>query len=489
MGCCGSKPPIDNPPNVEPKKIVLNKPAKSSDIVSEIENLYDEYQIIKLRRMGNRGPLTEAKGSKDEKVIIKSIPLKFYEDVDRSLANLRTVYTSNNDNFINMIAILKDTEYLHFVMEEMDTGDLFSFVSRKEKLAEKLVAFLGTKMLDALEFLHEREIEHGSLKPSSFVFDGTSRMKMIYYGANTNINDLEYYAPASANENTEIYLAPENFTGETTTKSDLWNFGLILNRLLTGSAVFPGETYGEVFDTIRGNEREMSKDISRYGADLIDSLLDQTPSKRPNIKVLRDHQFFSERTDEGKDCSQAINFCKKNRLLSNVKKNFIYEIVTRGTYRDINSFWESCHIIDMIKGDPTGFLSGKELVSAAKDVSLGDLDAALAGVLKSLKIPDSLGVSYSELLTEANQAKMLQKKMSYWNSFYTTLREENKRASTDAAIRVENLVPTIQAANHPSFTKAELDKMVQHGAIDIAEGSITFDYFSFVADMVEEYCG
>ena len=91
-----------------------------------------------------------------------------------------------------------------------------------------------------MEYLHERNIIHGDLKPENILTKIDSKRA---HGFTCKINDFGLSAMmdpkkthvSNFRHGTPFYMAPEIFTGQTTTASDVFSFGMLMTELYTGA--------------------------------------------------------------------------------------------------------------------------------------------------------------------------------------------------------------------------------------------------------------
>ena len=68
-------------------------------------------------------------------------------------------------NIIRVTDVIQDGEYIHIIMEQCKGGDLFDITVDK-KLSERRVRKIVGSLLDAMVYLHDRDIVHRDLKVS-----------------------------------------------------------------------------------------------------------------------------------------------------------------------------------------------------------------------------------------------------------------------------------------------------------------------------------
>lgn len=95
----------------------------------------------------------------------------------------------------------------------------------------KDVRAIGNDVLLGLGCLHSRGMLHRDLKPGNILLDGTGRAKIADFGLVTDRVLLGYGSAAGYSDHL-AYEVWHNYT--TSTKTDLWAFGMTLYRLLHG---------------------------------------------------------------------------------------------------------------------------------------------------------------------------------------------------------------------------------------------------------------
>jgi serine/threonine-protein kinase len=104
---------------------------------------------------------------------------------------------------------------------------------------------------DAIDHAHARGVVHRDLKPDNMILvtegDGLERLKVLDFGV-AKIVDPQYAdSILSANDGwvlgTPAYMAPEQLTGVgDDTRIDIYSYGCVAFRMLTGTMPFTGRT-------------------------------------------------------------------------------------------------------------------------------------------------------------------------------------------------------------------------------------------------------
>jgi len=125
------------------------------------------------------------------------------------------------------------------------------------------------RVLDILEFAHQRGIYHRDIKPSNVMIDQTGTVKIIDFGIAKAKTDPDLTIAGTAC-GTPAYMAPEQFTPSDDTNYalvDIYATGTTLYRMLTGELPFKGDNEFALRDaklfTDPPRPRDLAAGISR----------------------------------------------------------------------------------------------------------------------------------------------------------------------------------------------------------------------------------
>ena len=210
-----------------------------------------------------------------------------------------------HESIITYYEIFEDLEYISYVMDLGEGGDLFDFIvgCPLGHLPADIVIDLLIQIFDVVDYLHSvKKIIHRDLKPENFMIKidiyNKPKIKLIDFG-------LATYIPTNGKKirefyGTREYAAPEIYESSGyLEKVDEWAIGVIMYNMLTGFEPFRGETPEEIKDSILFSQirfeviedvdlREINKKLlNRYVANRICSKDALNEIKR--IKIERDN--------------------------------------------------------------------------------------------------------------------------------------------------------------------------------------------------------
>lgn len=160
--------------------------------------------------------------------ILKSLSDDLKESVDFQLVlqkEFELASAIDHPNIVN-VHYLEDVAEIGWciVMDCIDGVTLSDFL--KEKHPAKVYDKIVSELLDAMGYLHSKQIIHADLKPSNvMVTHNGNFVKLIDFG----LSDADHYAELKNHACTEGYASPEQKNGEKLDcRSDIYSFGKIL---------------------------------------------------------------------------------------------------------------------------------------------------------------------------------------------------------------------------------------------------------------------
>jgi serine/threonine protein kinase len=179
------------------------------------------------------------------------------------------------------------TPYL--VMELLDGENLGELLERGRVVVGASAA-IGAQVATAVATLHEAGIVHCDIKPDNVFLlyerglEGWPRIKVIDYGVSLRMDTTATDAIAG----TPSCMAPEQWRGAATPKSDVYALGCLLYWIHTGSPPFSGPlpqlmlSHSNVLATRPSEKRELPAELER----LIMRALSKDPAMRPTMREM-----------------------------------------------------------------------------------------------------------------------------------------------------------------------------------------------------------
>ncbi|MFZ4589967.1 MAG: protein kinase domain-containing protein [Ignavibacteria bacterium] len=171
-------------------------------------------------------------------VIVKRIKPEFNKNpkyTELFFKEFETAISLDHENIARVITKGEDSEGSYFVMERVDGAPLTQMMSEGKTKDEKFIKRFSIGVLDALSYIHKKQIYHRDLKPDNILvtFKGQNP-KIIDFGI-ARADDFEDLKNSTF-IGTKKYAAPEQFgdPSKVDGRCDIYSYGLILLEMLTG---------------------------------------------------------------------------------------------------------------------------------------------------------------------------------------------------------------------------------------------------------------
>jgi len=226
------------------------------------------YEILELIGVGGMGEVYRARDASlpSRQVAIKVLPETFSSDPERVVRFEREAQVLASMGHPHIGAI-------HHVVESKGSRLLILELVEGETLANRLLQgpislpealAYARQIAEALDYAHDKGIVHRDLKPANIKITPDDQIKVLDFGLakvrddpSTNPQDsptVSVTAPARL-LGTAAYMSPEQATGkEADRRSDIWAFGCVFYEMLTGQALFAGESLSEILAEVLKSE-------------------------------------------------------------------------------------------------------------------------------------------------------------------------------------------------------------------------------------------
>jgi calcium/calmodulin-dependent protein kinase I len=211
----------------------------------------------------------------------------------------------------------KDKFYL--VTQLATGGELFDRIVQKGKFTEHDASLVVIQILEALEFLHNKDIVHRDIKPENILYltpEEESPVVLADFGIAKRLQNPNEKLTSSAGS--FGYAAPEVILGSGHGKPcDIWSLGVVTYTLLCGYSPFRSENVQDFINEVKHNNAvifhaDYWKDVSKDARRFIIKALQFKPENRPTAtELLNDPWLVSIARDY-----------KETDLLPNLKQGF-----------------------------------------------------------------------------------------------------------------------------------------------------------------------
>lgn len=191
------------------------------------------------------------------------------------------------------LPLLTGLIYRYLVLEYVEGGELFDYVSTHGPLPEEEAVRIFRQIIAGLSYCHRYNICHRDLKPENILLDSRHNVKIADFGMaalqpsghwlNTSCGSPHYAAP-------EIIYG-RRYRGD---KADIWSCGIILFALLTGYLPFDGGDLSSTLRLVKLGKYTLPVWLSVESADLIQRILQKRPEDRVTIQDMWNHPLLKK---------------------------------------------------------------------------------------------------------------------------------------------------------------------------------------------------
>ncbi|XP_068661044.1 SNF1-related protein kinase catalytic subunit alpha KIN10-like isoform X2 [Aristolochia californica] len=196
-------------------------------------------------------------------------------------------------HIIRLYEVVETHSNIYVVMEYMNRGELFDYITEKSRLKEDEARFFFQQIISGMEFCHHNMVVHRDLKPENLLLDSKGNVKIADFGLGNVMRDGHFLKTSCGSPN---YAAPEVISGQLYAgpEVDIWSCGVILYALLCGRLPFDVDNIPSLYKKIKSGIYTLPGYLSPGARDLISRILVVDPIKRITIPMIRQHLWFRE---------------------------------------------------------------------------------------------------------------------------------------------------------------------------------------------------
>ena len=190
-----------------------------------------KYEISRSLGSGGFGSVYLAKDTWLNISVAIKVPHKQSMELFKLLKEPRLQAALNHPNIVRMISAEKEKKVFFMVMEYIK-GPTMEYVLDKEKVldCEKAIKYIS-QICSAVDHAHSNKIIHRDLRPSNIIISEKDNVKITDFGTSAWLNNVPY---ASTRIGSPSYMAPEQFLGKSTFRSDIYSIGCIFYEMIIG---------------------------------------------------------------------------------------------------------------------------------------------------------------------------------------------------------------------------------------------------------------
>ena len=214
-------------------------------------------------------------------------------DVERINREMLILKMLCHPNISQLYETLSTIHNFYIIMEYIEGGDLFEFISTNKYLSEIQSCIFFRQLISTIEYLNKLNISHRDIKPENILLDSEKKnIKLIDFGlSNFTLKNEKLKSSCGS----PCYASPEMISGKPYNgiTTDIWSCGIVLYCMLVGALPFDDEDIHILYQQIREGKFYLPSTLSNEGIDLLKRLLIVDPEKRISISEIKKHPWFN----------------------------------------------------------------------------------------------------------------------------------------------------------------------------------------------------
>lgn len=187
------------------------------------------------------------------------------------------------------------------------------------------VAHIGVQTADAIQYAHQNGVLHRDIKPANLLLDAVGTIWVTDFGL-AKLIEYDDASKSGAVSGTLRYMAPEQLSGKTDPRSDIYSLGLTLYELLTLQPACDSDNFRGILDQKLHQSfprpRDVNENIPRDLETVALRALSPEPSNRYETadqlgddlrRFLEDRPILARRATVAE---QVWRWCRRNRAVA-----------------------------------------------------------------------------------------------------------------------------------------------------------------------------
>lgn len=188
----------------------------------------------------------------------------------------------HHPGIVELLDLFEDNNNFYLILEFCSNGELFSYITEREKLSESDSKPIIRQLLEVIKYYQSMNVSHRDLKPENLLIGQDGKIKIADFGMATFMNRDGTVQESCGSP---CYTSPEclSYTKYDGKATDMWSLGVIMYAMLTGKIPWTATDKQTMFEQIRHGDFEIPMTLSRECVNLLSGLMRVSPRQRMTV--------------------------------------------------------------------------------------------------------------------------------------------------------------------------------------------------------------
>lgn len=231
-------------------------------------------------------------------VAIKEILPEFAQDLEirtRTEREVELLQQLNNDNIVKVYDQFPLNDNFYIVMELVDGLNVEQYVQKYGPIPVERASRFMVNILDAMQFVHEKQFVHRDLKPNNIMIRNDERICILDFGIAKDLgnNGSSLTTVYGTILGSDGYMSPEQANGYSVDhRADIYALGCVFYFMLTGCHAY--DTLGSDFETAQNIVNTPFPKLSKHSKTSFPKGLQEILDQATDRNMMRRYQSCRE---------------------------------------------------------------------------------------------------------------------------------------------------------------------------------------------------
>ena len=287
------------PKRKEKKKLTKPEDTAAMEVLRGIVSKEDPMALLDMMKkigQGASGVVYSARMVEDgSEVAVKQMDMDDQPKKELIVTEISVMKSCNHKNIVNYIDSFLVANELWVVMELMEGGSLTDVIEELE-LSNEQIAAVCKQTLEALKYLHEKNIIHRDIKSDNLLLDKRGHVKITDFGFSAKLQKEENKRKTMVG--TPYWMAPEVVKQQPYgPKADIWSLGIMIMEMIDGEPPYLDEEPLKALYLIATSgspKLQNADDCSPALLDFLSKCLSVDIGERWSAEQLLEHEFIKD---------------------------------------------------------------------------------------------------------------------------------------------------------------------------------------------------